>query len=254
MTIKQLIDRRVLSVMVLGLLFAHLDRTNLGFAAVQMSKDLGFSATVYGLGASAFNGRSTEQTRSAQFADPVDARSSFTGSDETLVRRGRTAWLLNLDRSNVTALSAALRTAQSFFEIRERRVPSTEVRQQIWIRTPFVSASGALDHQKALSELIGKTLNLEISRHERYCIYLQSRAATVFTAETTFEHDEWIRKGLSVLQQSRLPVVCARWRSWRHGHWQLGAVAGWPNRGSQPLQRGVPMRSLRAPVAPGASS
>lgn len=54
MTIKQLIDRRVLSVMVLGLLFAHLDRTNLGFAAVQMSKDLGFSATVYGLGASAF--------------------------------------------------------------------------------------------------------------------------------------------------------------------------------------------------------
>jgi len=33
--------------------------------------------------------------------------------DETLECRGRTAWLLNLDRSNVTALPAALRTAQS---------------------------------------------------------------------------------------------------------------------------------------------
>ena len=43
-----------------------------------------------------------------------------------------------------------------------------------------MSASGALDDQKVLSKLIGKTLNLEISCHERYCIYSQPRTATYF--------------------------------------------------------------------------
>ena len=35
-------------------LFAHLDRINIGFAKMQMSTDLGFSDTVYGLGAGLF--------------------------------------------------------------------------------------------------------------------------------------------------------------------------------------------------------
>ena len=169
------------------------------------------------------------------------------------MRRGRTAWLLNLDCSNVTALPPALRTAQSFLKIRERHVPSTEVCQQIWIGTPLVSASGALDHQKVLSKLIGKTLNLEIARHERYCIYQQPPIATIFTAQTAFEHDDWTRKGLSVLQQSRLPIVRACGRSWGHGLWQLGAVAGRPNRGSQPLQRRVSVRPVRTRMASGVS-
>jgi len=36
------------------LLVAFLDRVNVGFAALQMNKDLGFSATVYGWGAGIF--------------------------------------------------------------------------------------------------------------------------------------------------------------------------------------------------------
>ena len=121
-------------------------------------------------------------------------------------------------------------------------------------RHAFVSASGALDHQKVLPELIGKTLDLEILAMSG-TVYIYSHGlATIFTAQTAFEHDEWTRKGLSFLQQSRLPVVCARRRSWGYGLWQLGAVAGRPNRGSQPLQRGVSVRPVRTRMASGVSN
>jgi len=39
-------------------------------------------------------------------------------------------------------------------------------------------------------------------------VYIHSLGPPLFlSAETAFQHDEWTRKGLSVLQQSRLPVV-----------------------------------------------
>ena len=46
--------RRILPLMCLAYLFAIMDRTNIGFAALQMNADLGFSATVYGFGGGLF--------------------------------------------------------------------------------------------------------------------------------------------------------------------------------------------------------
>ena len=45
---------RILPLLGLGYLVAYIDRVNVSFAALQMNVDLGFSATVYGLGAGLF--------------------------------------------------------------------------------------------------------------------------------------------------------------------------------------------------------
>lgn len=45
---------RLLPLLGLGYLVAYMDRFNVGFAALQMNADLGFSATVYGLGSGLF--------------------------------------------------------------------------------------------------------------------------------------------------------------------------------------------------------
>lgn len=45
---------RIVPLVALGYLCAYMDRVNVGFAAVRMNADLGFSATVYGLGAGLF--------------------------------------------------------------------------------------------------------------------------------------------------------------------------------------------------------
>ncbi len=48
------VTRRLLPILVIGYFSAYLDRVNLSFAALQMNKDLGFSATVFGFGAGIF--------------------------------------------------------------------------------------------------------------------------------------------------------------------------------------------------------
>ena len=45
---------RILPLLVLAYICALMDRVNIGFAALQMNVDLGFSATVYGLGGGLF--------------------------------------------------------------------------------------------------------------------------------------------------------------------------------------------------------
>jgi MFS transporter, ACS family, tartrate transporter len=45
---------RLLPLIALGYAIAYIDRVNISFAALQMNRDLGFSATVYGLGAGLF--------------------------------------------------------------------------------------------------------------------------------------------------------------------------------------------------------
>lgn len=48
------VTRRILPILLLGYIAAYLDRVNVGFAKLQMLDDLGFSQTVYGLGAGIF--------------------------------------------------------------------------------------------------------------------------------------------------------------------------------------------------------
>jgi sugar phosphate permease len=45
---------RIFPIVLLGYIFAYLDRINIGFAALQMKADLGFTDAVYGLGAGIF--------------------------------------------------------------------------------------------------------------------------------------------------------------------------------------------------------
>ena len=45
---------RIFPLVLLGYIFAYLDRINIGFAALQMKSDLGFTDAVYGLGAGIF--------------------------------------------------------------------------------------------------------------------------------------------------------------------------------------------------------
>ncbi|MBE9607315.1 MFS transporter [Acetobacteraceae bacterium H6797] len=45
---------RIMPLLILGYIIAYLDRVNVGFAKLQMSQDLGFSETVFGLGAGIF--------------------------------------------------------------------------------------------------------------------------------------------------------------------------------------------------------
>ena len=48
------VNWRIIPLFILCFLFAYLDRVNISFAKLQMQSDLGFSETVYGLGASLF--------------------------------------------------------------------------------------------------------------------------------------------------------------------------------------------------------
>src|SRR4051812_43971340 len=48
------ISWRLLPLIALGYAIAYVDRVNISFAALQMNRDLGFSATVYGLGGGLF--------------------------------------------------------------------------------------------------------------------------------------------------------------------------------------------------------
>ena len=50
----RLVTWRLMPLLLICYLFAHLDRINIGFAKMQMSTDLGFSDTVYGFGAGLF--------------------------------------------------------------------------------------------------------------------------------------------------------------------------------------------------------
>ena len=45
---------RILPILTVSYIFAYLDRINVGIAKLQMSSDLAFSETVYGLGAGIF--------------------------------------------------------------------------------------------------------------------------------------------------------------------------------------------------------
>src|SRR5690242_14688983 len=53
-TALQKISWRLLPLLFLGYGIAYVDRLNVSFAALQMNRDLGFSATVYGLGGGLF--------------------------------------------------------------------------------------------------------------------------------------------------------------------------------------------------------
>ena len=46
--------KRIVPYLILLYIFAFLDRVNISFASLQMNADLGFSTTVYGIGASLF--------------------------------------------------------------------------------------------------------------------------------------------------------------------------------------------------------
>jgi MFS transporter, ACS family, tartrate transporter len=48
------VSRRLIPFVIICYFVAYLDRVNLSFAALEMNKDLGFSSTVYGIGAGAF--------------------------------------------------------------------------------------------------------------------------------------------------------------------------------------------------------
>lgn len=50
----QKVDRHLVPLLFLCFVFNYMDRTNIGFAQLQMESDLGFSAVAYGLGASIF--------------------------------------------------------------------------------------------------------------------------------------------------------------------------------------------------------
>jgi MFS transporter, ACS family, tartrate transporter len=45
---------RILPLLGFGYMIAYIDRSNISFAATQMNQDLGFSATIYGIGAGMF--------------------------------------------------------------------------------------------------------------------------------------------------------------------------------------------------------
>ena len=48
------VSRRLIPFVIICYFVAYLDRVNLSFAALEMNKDLGFTSTVYGIGAGAF--------------------------------------------------------------------------------------------------------------------------------------------------------------------------------------------------------
>ena len=75
------VSRRLIPFVIICYFVAFLDRVNLGFAALQMNKDLGFSATVYGLGAGMFF---------------ISYFSLETPSNLILVRTGARIWIARI--------------------------------------------------------------------------------------------------------------------------------------------------------------
>ena len=72
------IARRIIPFMVLLFLMAWLDRYNLGFAKLQMVKDLGFSEAVYGFGAGiVYLGYMLFEIPSNLFLERIGARKTF---------------------------------------------------------------------------------------------------------------------------------------------------------------------------------
>jgi sugar phosphate permease len=69
---------RLIPLLVLGYIAAYLDRSNIGFAKLQMSQDLGFSEAVYGLGAGLFYlGYSVFEVPSNLMLKRIGARATF---------------------------------------------------------------------------------------------------------------------------------------------------------------------------------
>ena len=75
------VSRRLIPFVIICYFVAFLDRVNLGFAALEMNKDLGFSATVYGLGAGMFF---------------ISYFSLETPSNLILVRTGARIWIARI--------------------------------------------------------------------------------------------------------------------------------------------------------------
>ena len=72
------IARRIVPFMALLFLTAWLDRYNLGFAKLQMVKDLGFSEAVYGFGAGiVFLGYALFEIPSNLYLERIGARKTF---------------------------------------------------------------------------------------------------------------------------------------------------------------------------------
>ena len=72
------ITRRIVPLLIIGYIAAYLDRSNIGFARVQMLGDLGFSELVYGLGAGLFYiGYSAFEVPSNLLLKRVGARLTF---------------------------------------------------------------------------------------------------------------------------------------------------------------------------------
>ena len=72
------IARRIIPLLVLLYLMAWLDRYNLGFAKLQMVKDLGFSEAVYGFGAGiVYLGYALFEIPSNLFLERIGARKTF---------------------------------------------------------------------------------------------------------------------------------------------------------------------------------
>jgi sugar phosphate permease len=77
-TIYAKIARRIIPLLVLLFLMAWLDRYNLGFAKLQMVKDLGFSEAVYGFGAGiVYLGYALFEIPSNLFLQRIGARKTF---------------------------------------------------------------------------------------------------------------------------------------------------------------------------------
>jgi D-galactonate transporter len=72
------IARRIIPFLVLSFLMAWLDRSNLGFAKLQMVKDLGFSGAVYGFGAGiVYLGYALFEVPSNLWLERIGARKTF---------------------------------------------------------------------------------------------------------------------------------------------------------------------------------
>ena len=72
------ITRRIIPILILGYIAAYLDRSNIGFARVQMLGDLGFSELVYGFGAGLFYlGYSVFEVPSNLLLKKIGARLTF---------------------------------------------------------------------------------------------------------------------------------------------------------------------------------
>lgn len=72
------ISRRIIPILILGYIAAYLDRSNIGFARVQMLDDLGFTELVYGFGAGLFYlGYSVFEVPSNLLLKRIGARLTF---------------------------------------------------------------------------------------------------------------------------------------------------------------------------------